>query len=338
MGQDNKRPTLKTIADLTGYAIPTVSRALNGSDEIGAETCARIRKVAAEIGYVPNRAGVRLRTGRSYVISLMLSADTETLNFTASLINTIAADLQGTRYNLTINPYFNDEEPLQAVRRIVETHAADALILNQTTPDDPRVEYLLKHRFPFVTHGRTRWSAQHDFYDFDNHALAGIGVDALVARGRKNFLLIAPPADQNYAQDMIQGFRERCETLQLNHDVATGISSDDPGKLIREYLRTRLEKGARFDGVICGSAFCCLEAVASFEAAGYTISKEFDIFSKEVKPLLTHFRQEILTSHEDPAIAGRFLAQTTLARLERPDTPLMQLVERPNGLYGSCEA
>lgn len=338
MGQDNKRPTLKTIADLTGYAIPTISRALNDSDEIGAETRARIQKIAAEIGYVPNRAGVKLRTGRSYVIGLLLSADTETLNFTPRMINTIAADLQETRYNLTINPYFNDEEPLETVRRIVETHAADALILNQTTTDDPRVEYLLKRRFPFVTHGRTRWSAQHDFYDFDNHALAGIGVDALAARGRKNFLLIAPPADQYYAQDMIQGFRERCKSLQLDHDVAAGISSDDSGDLIREYLSSRLDQGSRFDGILCGSALCCLEAVASFEAAGLTIGKEFDMFSKEVKPLLTHFRQEILTIHEDPAIAGRFLAQTVLARVESPETPLMQQVDRPNGLYERDEA
>ncbi|HSK39014.1 MAG TPA: LacI family DNA-binding transcriptional regulator, partial [Arenibaculum sp.] len=71
------RPTLKTIAELTGLAVTTVSRALKDGPDLNAETKARVRAVAAEIGYRPDRAGVRLRTGRTYVVGLILDQNDE---------------------------------------------------------------------------------------------------------------------------------------------------------------------------------------------------------------------------------------------------------------------
>ena len=70
-----EKPTLKTISRISGLAVPTVSRALNDAPDIGADTKKLVRKIADEIGYVPNRAGVRLRTGRTNVISLVMSTE-----------------------------------------------------------------------------------------------------------------------------------------------------------------------------------------------------------------------------------------------------------------------
>ena len=44
------KPTLRTIAGLTGLAVPTVSRALSDAPDLRAETKALVRRVAAEIG------------------------------------------------------------------------------------------------------------------------------------------------------------------------------------------------------------------------------------------------------------------------------------------------
>ena len=54
-----ERPTLKTIAYMTGLGITTVSRALKDAPDIGAETKERVRLIARQIGYQPNRAGVK---------------------------------------------------------------------------------------------------------------------------------------------------------------------------------------------------------------------------------------------------------------------------------------
>ncbi len=82
----DERPTLKTIAYMTGLGVTTVSRALNDAPDIGQATKERVRLVAKQIGYRPNRAGVRLRTGRTNVISLILSIENEVLGMTSHLV------------------------------------------------------------------------------------------------------------------------------------------------------------------------------------------------------------------------------------------------------------
>ena len=48
--RERKRATLKTIAEATGFALTTVSRALKNEPDIGAETRAKVQAVAAELG------------------------------------------------------------------------------------------------------------------------------------------------------------------------------------------------------------------------------------------------------------------------------------------------
>jgi LacI family transcriptional regulator len=88
----SERPTLKTISQLSGFAVPTVSRALKDAPDIGKSTRETVQRIAREIGYVPNRAGVRLKTGRTNVISLVLSSDHDMMNHTTRLISAIAGD------------------------------------------------------------------------------------------------------------------------------------------------------------------------------------------------------------------------------------------------------
>lgn len=49
--------TLKDLSKASGVSVGTVSRALNDKSEVSAETAKRIRQLAQELGYVPNRAG-----------------------------------------------------------------------------------------------------------------------------------------------------------------------------------------------------------------------------------------------------------------------------------------
>ena len=71
-GADQERPTLRTIAEATGLSLSTVSLALRDGDRLKADTRHRVIEAARRLGYVPDLAGVRLRTGRSNTIGLIL--------------------------------------------------------------------------------------------------------------------------------------------------------------------------------------------------------------------------------------------------------------------------
>lgn len=325
----SEKPTLRTIAQLAGLAVPTVSRALNDAPDIGRETKALVRRIASEIGYVPNRAGVRLRTGRTNVISLVLSTEHDMMNHTARLISSIAGGLEGTPFHLIMTPFKAGDDPMKPVRYIVETRSADAVILNQIRPEDPRVAWLMERGFPFATHGRTRWAEQHPYFDYDNAAFARIGMRRLAEKGRRRIVLIAPPGEQNYSQDMIWGAQEAAADFGLVLRVMEQVTSDAPSYEVRAAVSGMLTDDPQIDGLICASTSATMASVAALEGEGRKLGREMDLFAKEAIPFLNLFRPEIMAIHEDVEKAGLFLAKAAMAAVGDPDTPPLQGLEVP---------
>ena len=324
-----ERPTLKTIARISGLAMTTVSRALGDAPDISSDTKERVRKIADEIGYIPNRAGVRLRTGKTNVISLVLATEQGTMNMTSDLISAISKELEGTRYHLVMIPEPKDQDPLRAIRNIVETRSADAVIFNQVMPEDPRVTYLCDKNFPFVTHGRSKWADDHSYYDYDNIAFGRIAVERLVARGRNQILLLAPPTAQSYARDIIEGATKSAKELGVTLKVADTISSDSGKDALISGIGDYLRMKPAFDSMICASPNAAMVATRAIEDAGYVIGDQFDVFAKETFPFLDIFRAGILSVHEDVQKAGRFLAKAAIHEIMQKDGSHLQEVERP---------
>jgi LacI family transcriptional regulator len=72
MNNNRIRPNLSEIAALLEVSAATVSNALSGKGRVSAELTEKIRATAADMGYIPGTAGRALRTGRSYVLGLVL--------------------------------------------------------------------------------------------------------------------------------------------------------------------------------------------------------------------------------------------------------------------------
>lgn len=320
-----KRPTLKTISEMSGFAVPTVSRALKDAPDIGEQTKATVRRIAEEIGYVPNRAGVRLRTGRTMVISLVLSTDHDVLDdHTNRMIATVARTLRGTGYHMIVTPYLSGEDRLDPIRYIVETRSADAIITSQTEPEDRRVAYMMERKFPFATYGRTRWCERHAWFDFDNGTFGEIAARRLLERGRRHLLLVAPPLEQSYAQHIVGGIRKAIAGGGAQLEILAGATSHDTNAVVRKALSERLVQDPVPDAIIGPSTTSAISAVAVMEFRGLTVGRDIDIFAKESAPFLRLFRREVMTVHEDVIEAGEFLARAAIRAIERPDLPPMQ--------------
>ncbi|WP_417270474.1 LacI family transcriptional regulator [Celeribacter sp.] len=324
-----ERPTLKTISRITGLAVATVSRALNDAPDISADTKKRVRECADSIGYLPNRAGVRLRTGKTHVISLIVSTEHDIMNHTARLLSSIAGGLRHTSYHLVVTPFFPDEDPMRPVRYVVETGSADAIILNQTEPNDPRVDYLMKKGFPFVTHGRTNWSDIHPYCDFDNRRFGELGIEALARRGRKCVLLVAPPAYHFYGKEILEGTKEACARTGMKRLVLQDVTTDSHIDDIATSVRAALKAHPEIDAILCGSTNATVAATGGAEASGFVIGDDFDVFAKEATSFLNLFRKQILVVPENVGATGALLARAALQAIDHPSRPPIQELSVP---------
>ncbi len=324
-----ERPTLKTIAQLTGLSIASVSRALKDADDIGEDTKARVRAVAHEVGYRPNRAGVRLRTGRTNVVALVMSAENDMMNHTSRLIYSVASALRGTPFHMIVVPFFPEEDPMTPIRYIWETRSADGVIINQIQPNDPRVAFMTEHAMPFATHGRSDMGLDHPFYDYDNEAFGRIMVRKLVKLGRKRLALITPPRSQSYGQHMIKGFLSEAQALGIEASLVEGVCSDQSGAEIEAAMARVFARPDRPDGVVCGSTAAAMSASTAGEQNNLRLGVDFDVAAKEAIPILKQFRKELIVTHEDVGRAGDFLARAVMAAIQDRAAPVLQGLDKP---------
>lgn len=324
------RPTLKTIAYMTGLGVTTVSRALSDAPDIGQKTKERVRAVAKEIGYRPNRAGVRLRTGKTHVISFILNLEREVLGSTIHLIQGISRGLGGTPYHLIVTPATPEREDLSAVRYVVETGSADGIILSGIEPEDPRAAFLQKQGFPVVTHGRPGLAQPTASVDFDNESFGRLAAQKLHALGRTKIAIIAPPQKYAYCKHMLDGLHGILDTHDLMEVPLREIDTEFGRKEIVEELTRVLNSRQRPDGLICATVMSTLAAISAIEAAGLTVGEDIDVVAKESYDFLRSLCGAIHVINEDLVAAGMDMAQTMLKILDGAKPETLQILHQPD--------
>lgn len=325
----NGRPTLKTISEITGLGVTTVSRALKGAPELSAETRARVQEVAEQIGYRPDRAGVRLRTGRTYVIGLILDQSVTIAEFERRIILGISRILASTNYHLVVTPLPQGANIIEPVRYFVESGAADGLIFTHTQPADERVRYLLDRRFPFITHGRTNLGEDHPYYDFDNERFIADAARRLIARGRRRLALIGPPDNMTCSLHMLDGFHKVISQGKAEGHVERRVDLDSDPTEFRQAAYAMASGPNPPDGIICAHETRSIAIMAGLRDAGLTVGRDVDVIAKDTSDLLDFVTPAIDSFYEDMTFAGEELARLLLKRIHGAPVSELQTIAEP---------
>lgn len=324
------KPTLRTIAEITGLAVTTVSRALAEAPQISAETRRRVREVAIEIGYSPDRAAQRLKTGRTNVIAVLLDPHEEILGYGTSIMSGISKALQGTSYHVIVMPNFLNTTNVEAVNYITRNSMADGVIFSRTEPLDPRVMVLSEIGFPFVTHGRTELSKPHAYVDYDNFTFSYQATRRLIAKGRRKPALISGPAGFTFAGHLQHGFMTAVREAGCAYEILSGIDLDSPAGDIRDRVRQRYSEPDPPDSFMCGGEVCALATITGMSDCGLTLGNEYDIVAKQTSHLLGAIQPQVETIYEDLTATGEDMGRVLLQRIGgETDVSKLQLLLSP---------
>lgn len=309
------KPTLKTIAQMTGLAVTTISRALNNAPELAQETRDRVQKIAAEIGYLPDRAALRLKTGRTNVIALVLEPDEQIYGFGTSLVAGITEALRDTAYHLVITPLFRNVEAMEPIKHIVRNRMADGVIFSKAETFDERVRFLLDNDFPFVSHGQTRWPEAHPFVDYDNNAYAYGATLHLAARGCRKVSIVLPDSALTYTDHLKAGMTRAASETGISCEFAADVNLESPADAIRNYVLKRSRRPDAPDGYVCASEVSALAVLGGLTEAGKIMGQTAHVVTKQSSNMFMQFRPAAETVPEDFTEAGRYLGEILLRRV-----------------------
>jgi LacI family transcriptional regulator len=323
------KPTLRTIAQMTGFNVTTISRALNNAPELSQDTRQRVQKIAADIGYVPDRTALRLKTGRTHVISLILDPHDEILGFGQSMVSGLTAALRGTPYHLVITPNYRNVAPIEPINYILRNKAADGVIFSRTEPDDGRVRLLIEHDFPFVSHGRTEIAAPHPYVDYDNFTFAYHAVKRLASKGRRRISTILPPPNFTFGKHLRSGFMAAIGETGQSCEIPADVTLDSEADEIRRAVIERHRQPDPPDGYVCSGDAAALAVIAGISDAGKVLGRDADIVAKQTSSIFSQVRPKVDAIYEDTALAGLQMGELLLRRIhgERPED--LQILHLP---------
>ncbi|WPD76677.1 substrate-binding domain-containing protein [Dickeya fangzhongdai] len=224
--------SLKQIAKTLGLSVTTVSRALNGYDDVAAETRLRVEEEARRLGYRPNTFARRLKMGRIDAVGLVFPLQPAPLSNTTfmEMVAEISHELSKQEIDLLL---IADEEQADhpAFLRMIESRRLDALIVAHTLQQDSRLQYLQSIRFPFLALGRSDLPSPYAWFDFDNQAGAALATRHLAALGHRHIAFLGEHHPQSFIVQRRAGY--------LDALAAAGIDRRD--ELLRQIAPSRRE-------------------------------------------------------------------------------------------------
>ena len=148
-----KIKTIKDISKICGVSPSTVSKALIGYGDIGAETTELVRKVAQEIGYLPNASARTLKTKHSNSIGVIFVNKMQgglSHEYFSSVLNSVKEEAERQGFDITFISNNIGSNKMSYYEHCQYRHC-DGVVIVCEDFYDPDVIELVKSNIPTVT-------------------------------------------------------------------------------------------------------------------------------------------------------------------------------------------
>lgn len=312
--------TIKDLASALGISAATVSRALADHPRIPESTRARVRETAAALGYTANRAAQSLVRGSGTGFVGLVLTDPgygRDDSFLSEFITGLGKGLSDLDTDLFVSAIPEGKSEHSVIENIVRSQRADGLVLARTSEADPRVDFLLRQRFPFVTHGRVEGEVNpFPWVDTDGTSAFAEAFDLLYSLGHRSFGLVTIEEPMMFRQHRTEGLRAAMEA-KGNPSVSLSIATAPRYAPQRrtEVIHALLARSDRPTAVLClfdGLAFTVL---AEAGALGLSVPADLSVLGFDNIASAAHARPGLTTFDSDTIEGGRRLAQMLVERI-----------------------
>jgi LacI family transcriptional regulator len=213
--------TIRDVAKRLNLSITTVSRALDGYDDVAEETRKQVERTAQEMGYVPSRIARQLRRKRSQAIGFIMPTEPPQYSdpFFDEFIAGMGKMANDQNYDLLTSsapPASSEEQSIY--QRWILARRVDGFVLNRLRLNDWRVHYLAANDVPFVTMQRIDDDTSYASIHVDGQGGIRKLVRLLHQRGHRRFAFIGGPPDLLIHLDRLQGYKDALVDHGIQYD------------------------------------------------------------------------------------------------------------------------
>jgi LacI family transcriptional regulator, galactose operon repressor len=231
---------LKDIAARAGVSVMTVSKVMRDAQDISAPTKSRIRKLAQEMGYVPDTMAQGLRNRRTRLLGLVISATTNPVF--ARMVMAIEEQAHEFGYDLVLAHSLNLPEREEEVIRRLLARRVDGLFLRpvyRLEPTSAIYDELWKRQVPTVLLGhRATFCEKFVNVETDDTAASQAATRHLLQLGHQKIAFLAGPPAAPYSKERLEGYRRALRDHGIEPDDGLVFKA---GSTIEEGVKAALQ-------------------------------------------------------------------------------------------------
>jgi LacI family transcriptional regulator len=271
------------LAKDLGLSISTVSRALNGYDDVAPATKARILKRAREIGYRPNPGARRLKSGKTSMVGVILPAATDGLRFVDSvasnLLGGVEVELESAGYSLIASVQTRNDLVRETAlhENFIKGGWVDALLLVRTRVTDSRVELARAAALPFVTYGRTETTEPYAWVDTDNEKAFYLSALRQIEFGHRRIALLNGPLEYMFARLREKGYARALAKHRIQPDRLLMLNGDLTEVSGYALCRSLLVSASPPTAIVCATDAMAIGAIAACRERNIEVGRAISI-------------------------------------------------------------
>jgi len=233
--------TIKDIAKALGLSTSTVSRALNGSYEIGSDTKKLVLEYAEKINYRPNPIALSLKEQKSHSIGVVVCEVAN--NFFSQAINGIESIAYNRGYHVIITQTHESFAREEAnVQHLLSRHVDGLLVsLSAETTDTSQFKYLHDKGFPIVFFDRVASDIETHKITADNFKGSFDAVELLIKQGFTKIAHLNNPSNLLISRERLEGYKEALKKHNIPYNPQY-VKHCDHGGMIQEEVEIAVKE------------------------------------------------------------------------------------------------
>jgi LacI family transcriptional regulator, galactose operon repressor len=307
-----KRPTINDIAKRAGLSKASVSRALNGKQDVDPATRQRVLKLAAQIGYVPSASARALSNGRSNSLGLLVP--TLTWPWILEVLRGVAEEIEPSGYSLILYTTAGGADSERAfMSEVIPAGAVDGLALVIPLGMLDYIEQLAKGGLPIVVVDDRGHYPDLPTVATTNIEGGRVATNHLIEQGRRRIAMLNGPHDFGCNRDRLAGYKSALQEAGLRFDLRHVTDSDFKESGGASAMATLLAADPRLDAVFAANDLMAFGAMRALRSAGRRVPDDVAVVGFDDLPASAMTHPPLTTVRQPLYEMGRTAASMVMA-------------------------
>lgn len=295
------RPTIRDVAKQAGVSHQTVSRVINGKDDVLPETRAIVEAAINQMGYRPHAIARSMASGQTRTLAIISPNLTD---------YTFASIIEGAEYEARQQQYFvlsssaSDPQAFHAlVDELVGHRRIDGLIVINPYADD-RFKFMPKD-FPLVFVGARSHDENICSASLDDENVAYEATKHLISLGHREIALVTGPMEEDCSQDRANGFRRALYEAEIEYNPAFVYEGDWSASSGQNALLAFVNQGQVPSALFAQNDRMAMGVLHAARDANLHVPEQLAVIGVDDMPLSSYFDPPLTTMQQDMPRIGQ---------------------------------